>query len=82
MTLTDNIGVTELIEIILNSIPNSCSKQTYVQGFDFEYITFKKAVNIFECVEIDGFIYKGVVEPSCKILPRQTPTVLVAEGKR
>ena len=37
--LTDKIGVTELNEILLNSIPNSRSKQAYVQGFDCEYMT-------------------------------------------
>ena len=36
--LTDNIGVTKLNEILLNSMPNSWSKQAYVQGFDCEYI--------------------------------------------
>ena len=39
--LTDKIGMTELDEILLNSIPNSWRKQAYVQGFDYEYITFK-----------------------------------------
>ena len=39
-TLTDNIGVTKLNEILLNSMPNSWSKQAYVQGFDCESITF------------------------------------------
>ena len=38
-TLTDNIGVTELNEILLNSMPNSWSIQAYVQVFDCEYIT-------------------------------------------
>ena len=40
-TLTDNIGVTELNEILLNSLPYSWSKQDYVQVFDCEYINFK-----------------------------------------
>ena len=34
----DNIGYTELNEIILNSIPNECSTQAYMQGFDCEYM--------------------------------------------
>ena len=41
--MADNMGVTELNEILLNSIPNSWSKQAYVQGFDYETIYFKKA---------------------------------------
>ena len=44
-------------------MPNSCSKQLYVQGFDCEYIFFMKAANIFERMEIAEYIYKGVVEP-------------------
>ena len=37
-------------------MPNSWSKNVYVQGFDCEYITFKKAVNIFERMEISESI--------------------------
>ena len=48
VTLSNEIGVTELDEILLNMIPNRQSKQAYVQGFDFEYISFKEAVNMFE----------------------------------
>ena len=44
--LTDNIGVAELNEILLNSMPNSWIKQSYMQGFDCKYITLKKTVNI------------------------------------
>ena len=62
--MTDKIGVTELNEILLNSTPNSWYKQTYVQGFDFESISFKMSVNIFECMEIAESIYEGVVTPS------------------
>ena len=43
---TDKIGVTELNDILLNSMPNSCSKQACVQGFDCDSITFNKYVNI------------------------------------
>ena len=39
--MADKIGDTKLNEIIKNSIPNSCSKQAYVQGFDWESILFK-----------------------------------------
>ena len=47
-------------------MPNIWSKQAYVQGFDFESITFKKSVNMFERMEISESIYKGVLEPSYK----------------
>ena len=39
-TLTVKIGMTELNEILLNSMPNSCNKQVHVQVFDCESITF------------------------------------------
>ena len=59
-TLADKIDVTELNYIILNRMPNSRSKQPFVQGFDCESILFKKAVNIFERMEIAESIYGGV----------------------
>ena len=46
--MADKMGVTELNEILLNSMPNSWSKQAYIQGFDCETICFKKDVNMFE----------------------------------
>ena len=49
-TLTDKICVTEINEILLNSMPNSWYKQVYVQGFDCESTMFKKAVKVFECM--------------------------------
>ena len=55
-TLADKIGVTEFNEIILNSIPDSWSKQAYVIGFDCEYILFNKAVNMFDRMEIAEYI--------------------------
>ena len=42
-------------------MPNSRSRQAYVQGFDCDSITFKKYVNMFEHMEIAESIYKGVV---------------------
>ena len=50
----------------LNSMPNSWIKQAHVQGFDCEPIRFKKAVNMFEIMEITESIYEGVVEPYYK----------------
>ena len=44
-------------------MPNRWSKQVYIKGFDCEYITLKKAVNMFERMEISESIYKGVEEP-------------------
>ena len=40
-TLNKYIGVTELNEIPINSMPNSRSRQAYVQGFNCESVTFK-----------------------------------------
>ena len=37
-TMADKTDVTELNEILLNSIPNSWSEQAYIQGFDCETI--------------------------------------------
>ena len=50
-------------------MPNSWYKHAYVKGFDCESITFKKAINMFECTEIAESIYEGIVEPSYKNLP-------------
>ena len=38
--LSDRIGVKKSNKILLNSMPNSWSKQAYVQGIDFESISF------------------------------------------
>ena len=57
VTLYDKIGLNELKEILLIIMPNSCSEQAYVQGFDCEYISFKEAVNMFEQMEIAESIY-------------------------
>ena len=59
--MTDKVDVTELNEILLNSMPNIWSKQAYVKGFYCESVTFKKAVNMFERMEIAESIYEGVV---------------------
>ena len=64
--LSDKIDATELNEIILNSMINIWYKQAYVQGFDSKSVSFKKDVNMFECMEIVKSIYEGVVEPSYK----------------
>ena len=42
------MGVTELNEILLNSMPNSWSKQAYLRAFNSETISFDKAVNLLE----------------------------------
>ena len=54
----------ELNIFLLNCIPNSWYKQAYVQGFDCEYISFDKPVNIFYQMDISESINEGVVEPS------------------
>ena len=65
-TIYDKIGVTELNEIILNSMPNSWYKKSYVQGFDCTSILFKKALNMFGRMDIAKSIYEGVLTPSYK----------------
>ena len=47
-------------------MPNSWSRQAYVQVFDCEYTNFKKSVNMFKRIEISKSIYEGVVESSYK----------------
>ena len=46
--LADRFYVNALNGIILNSMPNSWSKQAYFQGFYFKSILFKKYVNMFK----------------------------------
>ena len=62
--MANKMGVTELNGILLNSVTNSWSKQEYVQGFDCDTISFEKAVNMFQRMEIAEIIYEGVVTPS------------------
>ena len=49
---SDNICEMELNEILLTSMQNIWIRKACVQGFDCEYITFLKAVNMFERMEI------------------------------
>ena len=61
---SDKIGVTESEKYIFNRMPDSQSKNAYVQGFDCESTSFQKAVNLFQQMEIAESIYEGLVEPS------------------
>ena len=45
--LSERIGVVGINKILLNSMPNSWSKQSYVQVFDYDSITFNKSINMF-----------------------------------
>ena len=65
-TLSDNIEENSLDIIMLNIMPNSWSKQAYIQGFYCELISLKKYVNTFDRMEIAESIYEGVLEPSYK----------------
>ena len=40
-TMAYKMGINEISEILLNSMPNIWSKQAYLQGFDFKTISFK-----------------------------------------
>ena len=62
--LSEKIVVTELNEILINSMPNSWIKQAYVQFFYWKSIDFKESVKMFECMDISESIYEGVEEPS------------------
>ena len=66
--LTEKIKVAKINEILLNSMPNSWSKQAHVQGFYCKSVNFKKDINIFECMDISESIYEGLVEPYYKNL--------------
>ena len=50
----------DLNEILLNIMPNICSKQAYVQVLDCEIIT-SKYVNMFEHVEKVESVDEGVI---------------------
>ena len=63
-TMDDKIGVTKLNEILLNIMPKSCSKKSYVQVFYCEILSFKKSLNMFDHMEISDSIYENVVTPS------------------
>ena len=45
--LSEKNCIIELNKILLNIIPNSWSKQADVQGFYCEFISLKKAANVF-----------------------------------
>ena len=45
--ISNKIGITELNEIILDSMPSSCSNKAYVQVFEYESILFKIYKNIW-----------------------------------
>ena len=70
----------KLNKILLSSMPNGRSKKAYVQVFYYRTGTLK-IVNMFERMEIDVCIYKGVLEPSYKKLLGQIPTVLFTADK-
>ena len=52
-------GLTKLNDNFLNSMSNSWSKQAYLQGFEYKYITLK-TVNMIEHMDIVESIYEGV----------------------
>ena len=60
--ISDKICITDLDEILLNSISNIWSNQEYVQVFDSESIHFKGAITMFDIMEISEYIYDVVVE--------------------
>ena len=56
---TKNMVPEELNEILLQSTLSSWARQAYIQGWDFEEITYKDTCNIVERMETAEAIYKG-----------------------
>ena len=50
-------GETQLNGIIFHSMPNGCIRQTYVQGFYFDSVTFKQEIIMYENMEISSSVY-------------------------
>ena len=46
--IDDKICEEKLNEIILHNTPNKWDRQDFMQGFDFETMTFNKSINMFE----------------------------------
>ena len=69
--LVDKNDVTELNEMFLNNLHNSWFKQSYVQGFYYESISFKESVNMFEHMEISESIWEGLEEHSYKKITKR-----------
>ena len=44
--ISDKMFLTDINEILLNSICNSWSKQAYVQVFDYEFITLTSTLRV------------------------------------
>ena len=69
---------TEYNEAPFYSMPNIYSKYAYLQGLDLK-ISYKKEINIFEQMDINESIYKGVLEKHSKEqLYGKIPTMLVS----
>ena len=64
LKLSYNIYVKEMNKTLFNIMPNSWSKQAYLQVFYCESITFNKYFRMFDRMGIAESIYKGVVEIS------------------
>ena len=45
-------------------MPKGQSRQTYMNGSDFQAVTFKQDINIFQIMKIDNNIHEGFVENS------------------
>ena len=63
-TMSYKMCVTELNTILLKSMPDIFSKQAYVQGFDCEAVSFKRAADIFDYMEMSESVNEDVVPPS------------------
>ena len=59
--MSEKIGVIDIDEILLISLPKSLSKQEFVQGFDYEYTTLENSVDMFEHIDISESSCEGLV---------------------
>ena len=44
------MALEELDEILLHAVPNGCAKQAYIQGWDFEMMSYKATCELFEII--------------------------------
>ena len=50
---SNKMEMEELNEILLHEVPNGWSKQSYLQGWDFELNTYRETCSIFDHMEVD-----------------------------
>ena len=56
----NNMVLDKLNDILLHVVPNVWEKQSHLQGWYFEANTYKETCEIFERMEVEEKVYKGV----------------------